>query len=56
MSLKERSHLAHYVWYIKPPDTLNGCLFCLLKTMPIMRSEDRGRRLEVYEIGVVLSE
>ena len=24
MSLKERSHLAHYVWYIKPPDTLMG--------------------------------
>ena len=30
--------------------------FCLLKIMSIMRSEDRGRRLEVYEIGVVLSE
>ena len=30
--------------------------FCLLKTTSIMRSEDRGRRLEVYEIGVVLSE
>ena len=30
--------------------------FCLLKTISIMRSEDRGRRLEVYEIGVVLSE
>ena len=30
--------------------------FCLLKTTSIMRSEDRGRRLEAYEIGVVLSE
>ena len=24
MSLKERSHLAHYVWYINYSDTLTG--------------------------------
>ena len=50
---------AHYVWYIEPPDTLNGCLFCLLKTIPIRRTAAVAGGLalyEAYEIGVALSE
>ena len=58
MSLKERSYLAHYVWYIKPPDTLAG-VFLFIENNTYQEDGGGGRGLafyEAYEIGVALSE
>ena len=52
----ERSHLAHYVWYIKPPGTLAGVFLFVENNIYHEVGVDGGRRLEAYEIGVVLSE